>query len=215
MNLLEIGATLILAISLGGIIGLEREIHQKPAGFRTNILICVGSAMLMVLARTLLHGKGGDADSLVRMAAGVITGIGFIGAGTIIQARGTVFGLTTAATLWIVAALGLVIGAGEYLYGLVFAVFIILTLIGFRKIEESFLKRHLFHYDLKMKESPELLGKLRKLSFHFGIKLEGLTWKKEKDIIHIRFSFSATEEKEQQFSEAFYSLGEILELRID
>ncbi|MDD8014355.1 MAG: MgtC/SapB family protein, partial [Acidobacteriota bacterium] len=115
MELLEILLKLLLAVALGGLIGLEREASQKPAGFRTNILVCIGSSMMMTLAGLLVQTKGGTSDSLLRMASGVITGIGFLGAGTIIQAQGMVAGLTTASTLWVVAGLGLVIGAGYYL----------------------------------------------------------------------------------------------------
>ncbi|MCJ7487667.1 MAG: MgtC/SapB family protein, partial [Candidatus Aminicenantes bacterium] len=112
METIEVILKLVLAIALGGLIGLEREASQKPAGFRTNILVCVASAMMMTMATLLVQAKGGTSDSLVRMAAGVITGVGFLGAGTIFQARGTIAGLTTASTLWLVAGLGLVIGAG-------------------------------------------------------------------------------------------------------
>lgn len=124
----------MLAVALGGIVGLERESSQKPAGFRTNVLICVGATMMMVLSRLILQGKEGNGESLSRIAAGVITGIGFIGAGTIIQARGSVLGLTTAATLWAVAGLGLVIGAGYYWIAIIFAALILLTLLCFALI---------------------------------------------------------------------------------
>jgi len=120
MSLLEITLKLLLAVALGGLIGLERESSHKPAGFRTNILICVGATMMMVLSGLIFQGKEGIENHLSRIAAGVITGIGFIGAGTIIQAGGIVVGLTTAATLWAVAGLGLVIGAGHYWIALKF-----------------------------------------------------------------------------------------------
>jgi len=106
MSILEVTLKLLLAVALGGLIGVERETSQKPAGFRTNILICLGATMMMVLSRLVLEGNEGSSGDLMRMAAGVITGIGFIGAGTIIQARGMIIGLTTAATLWAVAGLG-------------------------------------------------------------------------------------------------------------
>ena len=106
MDILETFLKFILAIALGGIIGLEREASQKPAGLRTHILICVSASMMMVLSRLLLAGKGDVSGDLLRIAAAVITGMGFIGAGTIIQAQGSVHGLTTAATLWTVAGLG-------------------------------------------------------------------------------------------------------------
>jgi len=213
MTIIEVLLKLILAIALGGLIGIEREISQKPAGFRTNILICVGSAMMMILSG-LIQGKQGAGD-LSRIAAGVITGIGFIGAGTIIQARGMVHGLTTAATLWAVAGLGLVVGAGYYWIAMIFTLLVILTLVLFRKIEDFYIKKIHHHYHIKIKDGQEFLTNLRKLTFHLGLKLEDFHLKKEKDISHISFFLPSTEEKEKEFNQSLTELGEILELGID
>jgi putative Mg2+ transporter-C (MgtC) family protein len=213
MIIIEVLLKLLLAIALGGLIGIEREISQKPAGFRTNILICVGSAMMMILSG-LIQGKQGAGD-LSRIAAGVITGIGFIGAGTIIQARGMVHGLTTAATLWVVAGLGLVVGAGYYWIAMIFTLLVILTLVLFRKIEDFYIKKIHHHYHIKIKDGQEFLTNLRKLTFHLGLKLEDFHLKKEKDISHISFFLPSTEEKEKEFNQSLTELGEILELRID
>ena len=105
-----------LAVILGGIIGLEREISGKPAGLRTNILICVGAALLTDVSLILVRGPDGSfmADP-TRVAGQIITGIGFIGAGTIMQASGTITGLTSAATIWVVCTIGIAVGAGLYL----------------------------------------------------------------------------------------------------
>ena len=127
----------------GGIIGLEREISGKPAGLRTNILICLGSAMLMDLSVHLgllgiaeSQGRTGDP---ARLAAQVVSGIGFLGAGTIMQARGSVVGLTTAATIWVVAAIGLVIGAGFYFEGLASTLTVAAVLTGLGRFEKRLL----------------------------------------------------------------------------
>jgi putative Mg2+ transporter-C (MgtC) family protein len=215
MELIDILLKLILAIALGGLIGLEREASQKPAGFRTNILVCIGSAMMMSLAAGLVGAKGGTGDSLLRMAAGVITGIGFLGAGTIVHAKGTVAGLTTASTLWVVAGLGLVIGSGYYVPAVLLTALIMFTLILFRRIEEAYLRKALHQYHLKVQEAAPVLSGLRKLSFHHGIKLERLSLKKDKDGSFISFAFYASEEKEQEFNQGLLGLGEIDELRID
>jgi len=110
---LDLLLKLALAVVLGGAIGLEREISGKPAGLRTNILICVGAALLtdVSVALTTIPERVGDPS---RLAAQIVSGIGFIGAGTIMQARGTVTGLTSAATIWVVAAIGITVGAGLY-----------------------------------------------------------------------------------------------------
>ncbi|HPB59171.1 MAG TPA: MgtC/SapB family protein, partial [Candidatus Saccharicenans sp.] len=179
MDILEIILKLILAIALGGLIGLEREASQKPAGFRTNIMVCLGSAMMMSMAAGLIKGSTASPDSMIRMAAGVVTGIGFLGAGTIIHAQGAVIGLTTASTLWVVAGLGLIIGAGYYIPAIILTAIIIATLVAFRRVEEVYLRKHIYRYHLKFKEQPNLLSRLRKLSFHYGIRLEHLSLKKD------------------------------------
>jgi putative Mg2+ transporter-C (MgtC) family protein len=107
---------ILLAVIVGGIIGLERESINRPAGFRTHILVCVASALIMDVNIKLIVGYV-NADP-VRMGAQVISGMGFLGAGTIIKEGVTVKGLTTAAGLWSVACLGLVIGAGYYMLAL-------------------------------------------------------------------------------------------------
>jgi putative Mg2+ transporter-C (MgtC) family protein len=215
MDIIEVILKLVLAIALGGLIGLEREASQKPAGFRTNILVCVGSAMMMTLAVLMIQAKGGTTDSLVRMAAGVITGIGFLGAGTILHARGTIAGLTTASTLWLVAGLGLVIGAGYYVPALIFTGLTIATLVLFRKVEESYLRRAQFHYHVKFKQRPYILSSLRKLALHHGIRLEKMTLKEEGKSFIVTFFFAASEEKEQEFNQGLFELADIEELKIE
>ena len=215
MNMLDVMLRLILAIALGGIIGLEREASQKPAGLRTHILISVSAAMMMVLSQLMLAGKEAGGSDMLRVAAAVITGMGFIGAGTIIQSQGMVHGLTTASTLWTVAGLGLVVGAGYYLVGVLFAVLVIATLVLFRRVEETHLKKTLYHYHLKIKDSPDILVNLRKLIFHLGLKLAELNLKKERNVSIVTLSFSSSEEKERQFNQSLFDMGEILEIKIE
>jgi putative Mg2+ transporter-C (MgtC) family protein len=101
---------LLLAASLGAALGLEREYRRKPAGLRTNILIALGSALLTTLSMSM-SGRGGTPD---RITAQIVTGIGFLGAGTILRSGTTVHGMTTAATIWVNAAIGMAAGAGEF-----------------------------------------------------------------------------------------------------
>ena len=122
----------------GAMIGLEREFKKKAAGFRTNILICVGAAIYMC-AGLLLINAGGVSGDPARIAAQVVTGIGFLGAGCILQAGGRVTGLTTAATIWVVASIGLVAGAGFPLMALFAAVMVVLTLVVLGPLEKRFL----------------------------------------------------------------------------
>ena len=102
---------LLIAAGLSAAIGLEREYHQKPAGLRTNMLIGIGSALFTVLSLAFAHGGQGTTD---RVAAQIASGIGFLGAGAILRSEHSVHGLTTAATVWVVAAIGMAVGAGAH-----------------------------------------------------------------------------------------------------
>jgi putative Mg2+ transporter-C (MgtC) family protein len=133
---LDLGAKLLIAILAGGGIGLERELRGKPAGLRTNILICLGSALLMDLSMGLAFTHGGDPG---RIAAQVVTGIGFLGAGTILHTRGTITGLTSAATIWVVAAIGLTVGAGFHFEALAATMTVMIVLRGLGWLEGRFI----------------------------------------------------------------------------
>jgi putative Mg2+ transporter-C (MgtC) family protein len=130
---------LVLAVVLGGVIGLEREIAGKPAGLRTNILICIGAALLTDVSIEITRGKlpGTNIGDPSRLAAQIVSGIGFIGAGTIMQARGTVTGLTSAATIWVVAAIGITIGAGQYLEAAGAGLLVAIVLAGLGTLEHK------------------------------------------------------------------------------
>jgi putative Mg2+ transporter-C (MgtC) family protein len=109
---------LCISVALGGLIGFEREKKIKPAGLRTNMLVCLGSCLFTIVSVT------GFSVDPARVAAGIVTGIGFLGAGSIIATGGQIVGLTTAATLWVVAGIGLVIGIGEYVIAIVSTVLV-------------------------------------------------------------------------------------------
>jgi putative Mg2+ transporter-C (MgtC) family protein len=111
---LELVARLVLGFILSGIVGLEREVSLKPAGLRTHVLVGLGSTLITILSS---HAFPGSDPS--RVAAAIIVGIGFLGAGTIIKTEEKVMGLTTAATLWIVASIGVATGAGFYILAIV------------------------------------------------------------------------------------------------
>lgn len=127
------------AVLCGAVIGLERELKGKPAGFRTNILICLGASIYMCVGLLLVRAAGGEFDP-TRIAAQVVTGIGFIGAGCILQAGGRVTGLTSAATIWVVASIGLVAGAGFPLLAFLSAWIVVVTLAVLGEVEKRFLE---------------------------------------------------------------------------
>lgn len=127
-------ARLLLAATLGGIIGLERQLRHKPAGLRTNMFICFGAAMFTVLSRQL---AGTEADS-ARIAAQIIPGIGFIGAGSILHAKTSITGLTTAATLFVVASVGMAAGGGLYLTACFATAIILIALVLLGRMEVAY-----------------------------------------------------------------------------
>jgi putative Mg2+ transporter-C (MgtC) family protein len=128
---------LLIAAGLGGAIGLEREIHQKPAGLRTNILIAVGSALFTALSIQIAQA-GGTPD---RISAQIVTGIGFLGAGAILRSEHHVQGMTTAATIWVNSAVGMAAGAGEFLMATVTTAITLIVLAALPPIEAYFERR--------------------------------------------------------------------------
>jgi putative Mg2+ transporter-C (MgtC) family protein len=132
---LDLLVKLGLAVLLGGIIGFEREVSGKPAGLRTNILICVGAALLMDLSINVGIADGRRIGDPARIAAQIVSGVGFLGAGTIMQSQGMVTGLTSAATIWVVAAIGMTIGAGQYIEGIGAGLLVTFVLAGLGSLE--------------------------------------------------------------------------------
>ena len=124
----EIFLRLVLAVIAGGLIGLEREVVHKPAGLRTHMLVSLGSALFVLVGLETLPNE------TARVIAGIATGIGFLGAGTIFKSRNDVQGLTTAASVWTVAAVGLSIGLGYYLISAI-AVVLVLIILHLNRIE--------------------------------------------------------------------------------
>lgn len=133
---LQIVLRLLLSVVLGGLIGLERQFRRRDAGLRTHILVCMGSCLIMLTSMYVfdIYNSRVALDP-TRIAAGVITGIGFLGAGAIIKDRERVRGLTTAASLWVVSGIGLAIGCGFYSGGLIAAAMVLIALFFFRRLE--------------------------------------------------------------------------------
>src|SRR5438270_9531931 len=154
-------ARLLLAAALGGIIGLERAIHRKSAGIRTNMFICMGAAMFTILSNIIPDPSVGDRT---RIASNIVQGVGFLGAGAILHAKGGVSGLTTAATIWVVASIGIAAGAGHYLLA-TFATLVILlalNLLGYVEAKLG-LKTYTLSYEVKGASAPEILEALNEI----------------------------------------------------
>jgi len=166
---------LLLAAVLGGIVGLEREIRRKPAGLRTNMFICMGSALFTLLSDEISQ-RFGD-PSHTRIVSNLIPGIGFIGAGAIIRERGTVVGLTTAATIFMVASIGMAVGAGLLVTSVFTALVILAALVLLGWAEDRFsLKTRLMTFRLTtsnledtMARSNQVLTQMKVGMQHFQV----------------------------------------------
>jgi putative Mg2+ transporter-C (MgtC) family protein len=134
---LELSARIGLALILGAAIGLERQLYRHPAGLRTMAMVSVGSCLFTVVGAFVV----GDRTDPTRIAAQVVSGVGFLGAGAILRSGIGVRGLTTAATIWVVAAIGMAVGFGFYFLALVCTVMVIVALVAIKRVEERFLGR--------------------------------------------------------------------------
>jgi putative Mg2+ transporter-C (MgtC) family protein len=153
---LDLMLQLGLATLLGGAIGLERELGGKPAGLRTNILICIGSVLYTHLSLAMMRAGAGaipPGTDTTRVAAQIVTGVGFIGAGTILHARGAVVGLTSAATIWVVAAIGVGLGSGYYLEGVGTTLVVLAVLAGLGRVEKL-VERHSMRSTISIHARP-------------------------------------------------------------
>ncbi len=161
---------LVISAVLGGIIGLQRERAERPAGFRTHVLVCLGSTLIMLISSEAF--KGNSAVDPTRIAAQVVTGIGFLGAGTIIRQGSIIKGLTTAASIWVVSAIGLAVGIGYYLGAVITTILVFLVLTIFKIVEERYLtKPEEFKIDIEFDESTGDLSTLESELSFLGIKL--------------------------------------------
>jgi len=209
-----IAAKLILAMICGGVIGLERELSRKPAGLRTNVLICFGAALYMIVSR---HISGGAAyTDPARLAAQVVAGIGFLGAGVILQSRGSITGLTTAATIFVVGALGIAIGEGLYPLALFSTVLVFLVLVVLRRVERLVLRRaRLFHYHLTTKDPAEFLEQLLDLLEKEHLRLEDFDVKELGQQQHeVKLSVVTSIDVNRRLSRSLHELGTSLRTTI-
>jgi len=181
---------LLLATGLGGAIGLERELKHRPAGLRTNILICFGAAMFTLLSDRLASGFGGDHT---RIAAQIIPGIGFIGAGSILKEKGSVSGLTSAATIFVTAGIGMAAGGGLFQTAFFATVLVVLSLLLLGEIERRFdLKQVVVAYDVISKacDSPEpIICEINQLLEAQGMAMQTVRiGRSEPGACHVQFS---------------------------
>ncbi len=204
---------LILAAVLGGIIGLERELRHKPAGLRTNMFMCFGSAMFTVVSYRMASQFGGDHT---RIAAQIIPGIGFIGAGSILHSRASVTGLTTAATLFVVASIGMAAGAGLYLPS-IFATALILcalALLGF--VETHFnLKPLVMSYEAIGPDSDAMLADVNKVLEERRHSMDNVQTGRTDHQFRVIFYIEATRSEQEQLLRDFRQRSSISQIKAE
>ena len=180
---------LILAAVLSGAIGFEREFHGRAAGFRTHILLCIGSCLTMLTSMHIfdIYYTRVPCDP-ARIAAGVITGIGFLGAGAIMHYRSSVRGLTTAASLWVVAGLGLAVGSGLYFGAIVTTILTIVALMIFSKIEHVMIRKDWYKtLVIEMKDGADQLKKVRELLAEYKCEITDFEADRSEDALNVIF----------------------------
>ncbi|MBS4031133.1 MAG: MgtC/SapB family protein [Clostridiales bacterium] len=167
---------LLLAGVLGGLVGYERERHNRPAGLRTHILVCLGSSLVMIVSVAGFGGGMGASGDQARIAAQVVSGIGFLGAGTIMRQGSAVRGLTTAASLWVVAAIGLATGIGLYVAAVATTILVLLSLYLLSGVEE-YLARGRCKKSLWIRavDQPGLLGRVGTVLGDYGVSIINVT----------------------------------------
>jgi len=172
----EVAARLLMAMVLGGVIGFEREIGNRPAGFRTHTLVCVGSTLVMLTSQYLFEAYSGIVNlDPARLGAQVISGIGFLGAGTIIKYGPHVRGLTTAASLWVVACVGLAIGAGFYWGAITATVLVYITLILLKKVEKIFVRDvGTIEINLGLENKPGQIAKVTDVMGRLSVQIKDI-----------------------------------------
>lgn len=206
-DIAAIAVKLLVAIICGGAIGMERELSRKPAGLRTNVLICMGATLFMITSR---HISGGAPyTDPARLVAQVVAGIGFIGAGVILQSRGSVTGLTTAATIFIVTAVGIAIGDGMFAAAALATGFVIGVLVLLRPLERSVVRRRrLYEYKFKTTQPATALSRLLDLLGEEGLRLEDFSVREDKGGSHeVSFSVVASLRNNSRLIERLHELG--------
>jgi putative Mg2+ transporter-C (MgtC) family protein len=198
---------LLVAVVVGGLIGIEREYKGKPAGMRTNILMCLGSALIMILSIEVAREAGPPADP-GRIAAQVVTGVGFLGAGTIIRSRVSVAGLTTAATVWFVAALGLAIGAGRFVIAGAGTALMIITLTALTGVEHRMAIMRQLHV-LRLRVKGKQLDRFREVLRRNRITAEDLDIKHHAEDVQIDIEYIALEKKHAALVESLEELDDV------
>ncbi|HYR42095.1 MAG TPA: MgtC/SapB family protein [Terriglobia bacterium] len=200
---------LLLAAVLGGIIGIERQIRDKPAGLRTNILICVGSTLFMSISAKVAQVFGGDPT---RIAAQIISGIGFLGAGAVLHSHGFVMGLTTAATIWVVAGVGMALGSGMYLVALFATAMSLVTLYFLSFVEDKIQGRRSYSYALVVSNLNQALASIHRVLQENSVSAASFNFKKEAGHYQVWFNLLISRETNIKIIQRLSEVPEIIQV---
>jgi putative Mg2+ transporter-C (MgtC) family protein len=202
---MEFATKFVVAVICGGVVGVERETSGKPAGLRTNILICLGSMLFTAISAEIARVSGGDAT---RITAQIVTGIGFLGAGAILHETGKgITGMTTAAMIWFIAALGVVIGAGYLVSAIGLTLVTTLTMILLRRLEGVINRRKGRDYAFTIPADPRTRDRLEAVVSIFDdvvLDVKVAPDDDERNLVTLRFIGSANERHE--FLQQFYKI---------
>ena len=199
---------ILLAILLGGLIGGEREARDKSAGFRTLIIICVGAALFTMLSVPLSHG-----NDPARIAANIVTGIGFLGAGAILRDGNRITGLTTASTIWLAAAVGMAVGAGEYIMAVVVTILALVVLWAFPSLENRIDNlRHISTYKIICRCDLQISKQLESVFPQNGLKLFGVKRTKSNNNLILTVQVTGKPKAHDQLVETLLQNENVLEL---
>jgi putative Mg2+ transporter-C (MgtC) family protein len=202
---------LLLAALLGGLVGLERELRHKPAGLRTNMLICFGSALFTIISYQMAGEVGGDHT---RIAAQIIPGIGFIGAGVVIRERGAVMGITSAATIFVIASVGMAVGAGMIATS-IFATLILLVALIFLGIAEDRVGIHprLMRFRITAQDAASILSSVHRIVEEAEVQTRQWHSHKTESGDLIEFDAEITSKQERALLEKFRELNAHCDVR--
>jgi putative Mg2+ transporter-C (MgtC) family protein len=187
---------LLLATVLGGVIGLERELRHKPAGLRTNMLISLGAALFTIISYAMASAVGGDHT---RIAAQIIPGIGFIGAGVVIRERGAVLGITSAATIFVIASVGMACGAGMPVTAIFTTLLLLVALVLLGIAEDRFgLHSQMMTFRLTAEDSAGLVERVHDIASQMGVELRRWQSHKSPDGFVVEFDADVTVPRERE-----------------
>lgn len=210
-----------LAVGCGGAVGLERELNDKPAGLRTNMLICVGSALITMVslhvALTYSERQVNIADP-GRIAAQIVSGVGFLGAGAIIQARGAVHGLTTAATIWVMAGIGLAVGSGMFAAAIVTTAVLLAILEGLGYLERHLQRsRRFVYFHVRAHREIGVLDTIHQIARGAGVSLHDFSVKREDggERVKIEFALTCTMEVRDRLLEGILEERAVEDVRVN